>query len=84
MMYDSWRGRIVLFGGGKISFWELADDTWEWDGVRWREACASHTQACGGPAPLAAAAMVFDSTHGTGVLFGGFDDVPTVHQETWL
>ena len=40
--YDKRRDRIVLFGGRrKTSVNSDLDDTWEWDGVRWRQVTAS-------------------------------------------
>ncbi|MES1220504.1 MAG: kelch repeat-containing protein, partial [Bacteroidota bacterium] len=31
------RNRVVLFGGGKDNGKERYNDTWEWDGIEWKE-----------------------------------------------
>jgi hypothetical protein len=37
MAYDSARSRLVLYGGIDRRTERALDDTWEWDGERWRE-----------------------------------------------
>ncbi|MCA8975634.1 MAG: hypothetical protein KDC98_13010 [Planctomycetes bacterium] len=69
MVYDSARGRIVLFGGLDASFSYLAD-TWEYDGVNW----VLRTPAISPPA-RAYHAMAYDSVRGQVVLFGGGSNV---------
>lgn len=65
MVYDSARGRIVLFGGaGSQAF---LGDTWEWNGTQWSLMSTS------GPSPRAFMAMAYDRVIGKTVLFGGLD-----------
>ena len=79
MAYDEARGRVVLFGG-------LADgaqrmnDTWEWDGERWRRT------ATAGPPARNTHAMAYDSARQRIVLFGGLtriDGTLTPLDDTW-
>lgn len=67
MVYDSAREVVVLFGGlnggnsrDSIEF----GDTWEWDGMAWRQVGDT------GPSPRMGHAMVYDSARGVTVLFG--------------
>jgi len=69
-VYDSTRGRTVLFGGtsGTGSF--FYGDTWEWNGTTWTNV----TPVAGpGPVPRAWHSMTFDSARGRTVLFGGYN-----------
>jgi hypothetical protein len=34
MVYDATRDRTILYGGNSAG--KVLDDTWEWDGARWR------------------------------------------------
>src|SRR5437762_13881436 len=63
MVYDARRGKTVLFGG--IGSGDL-DDTWEWDGVRWRQSTDPFR-----PPARDDHAMAFDARRGRTVLFGG-------------
>ncbi|MGE0128996.1 MAG: kelch repeat-containing protein [Blastocatellales bacterium] len=63
MVYDSARGKVVLFGGADAE--RVCGDTWEWDGRRWRQVSS------GGPAPRTFPAMAYDSVRGVTLLFGG-------------
>jgi len=67
MVYDSMRGVTVLFGGlnggNERSSVEFGD-TWEWDGIQWRQVADT------GPEPRMGHAMVYDSAKGVTVLFG--------------
>lgn len=72
MTFDSLRNRTVLFGGeftpvaqDVIGMPFSVGDTWEWDGLTWRQV------ADFGPEPAAAAALVFQGARSA--LFGGFD-----------
>ena len=70
MVYDSRRSQIVLFGGASApppgnlpqTFF---DDTWTWDGDRWRQAAAK------GPRGRYAHGMVFDERAGVVILYSG-------------
>ncbi|MCC6676314.1 MAG: hypothetical protein IT436_04145 [Phycisphaerales bacterium] len=82
MVYDSVRGRVVLFGG-KPSGSQAFNDTWEWDGGGWQQ--ISPTEPI--PAPRAEFAMAYDSVRGAVVVFGG--EIPGVcwtnpiYDDTW-
>ena len=87
MTYDSGRGRAVLFGGGVRvpgKPYQFRDDTWEWDGVAWRQAATQ------GPGARGLASMTYDRTRKQVVLFGGLGapkgpDVPRPYfNDTWL
>ncbi len=69
MAYDSDRGVVVLLGGrgvgGPPSYFELYDDTWEWDGTAWTELDVS------GPPARWFSAMAYDNTRHVIVSTGG-------------
>ncbi|MFO0840023.1 MAG: hypothetical protein U1D55_16065 [Phycisphaerae bacterium] len=66
MVFDSARGKIVLFGGAtNDSGTTCYGDTWEWDGQQWTPIATS------GPAPRLEPAMTYDSVVNRIVLFGG-------------
>ena len=76
MVFDSWRGKVVLFGGYDASK-VYCDDTWEWDGTSWTQhVLATHPSARG------RFAMVFDDVRGKVVLFGGSNGSSRL-QDTW-
>src|SRR5215213_4557437 len=70
MAFDEKHGVTVLFGGmqpdasGQNTFY---DDTWEWDGTDWQEVFPSQR-----PPTRQDAAMFFDPTRGTTVIYGGY------------
>lgn len=62
MVYDSHRGRIVMYGGfGDL----ISTATWEWNGTSWARVFNN------GPPYRYSHAMAFDSSRGKMVLFGG-------------
>lgn len=77
MAYDSWRERVVMFGG--LSPNGLSNETYEWDGASWTLA---HPGGPGAPTPRTDAAMAFDANRGVTVLVGGAD-ASGVTDETW-
>lgn len=74
MVYDSYRGVAVLFGGYGS---EIFGDTWEWDGAQWT------LRACSGPSPREDHSMVYDSIRRITVLFGGYAGGTGENGETW-
>jgi hypothetical protein len=71
LAYDSKRRRVVLFGGvsappGPNQPQTFFNDTWIWDGERWRQQTAE-----GGPRGRYAHGMVFDERAGVVLLYGG-------------
>jgi hypothetical protein len=73
MVFDSARGRSVLFGGSGTT---LFGGTWAWDGTRWSQLPGS------GPSPRAGHAMAYDAARDRVVLFGG-NDGSAVLNDTW-
>jgi hypothetical protein len=73
MAYDAATRTVVLFGGEAAASagGQYLGDTWLWDGHRWSEA---HPPVS--PPPRMAAAMAYDASTGTIVLFGGEGNVP--------
>ncbi|MBI5546736.1 MAG: hypothetical protein HY901_22870, partial [Deltaproteobacteria bacterium] len=67
--YDSARGKLVLFGGLDSGSRSL-DDTWEWDGIEWKQVCGAAVN-CFGPVERYGHSMAYDAHRGAVVLFGG-------------
>jgi hypothetical protein len=65
----------VLFGGNPCGV-SYSSETWEWDGIAWREAAIS------GPSPRAGYSMSYDSIRRETVIFGGWNTV-SFSGETW-
>jgi hypothetical protein len=63
-VYDSGRGRFVLFGGWDGS--QYRNDTWEFDGQTWRQVVTPHA-----PSVRIGFGMAYDSGRGRVLLFGG-------------
>jgi hypothetical protein len=76
--FDIDRGVAVLFGGSATGEW--FGDTWEWDGSTWRQRVGGSTSA---PSPRGAPTLVFDSSRGRTILFGGRDDSLTERPDVW-
>src|SRR5262249_55904375 len=79
MAYDSWRQRVVVFGGGGSSgrdgSWVL-NDVREWDGTTW-------SAGQGGPDPRSSAGLAYDSQRASMVLFGGAGITVGGFGDTW-
>ncbi len=73
LAFDEARGRLVLYGGTRLS------NPWEWDGTRWRP-IAALTDA---PPHQKFFGMVFDAARGRTVIFGGFSAGRDKVDETW-
>lgn len=81
MVFDSARGRIVLFGGSGVN--GTLGDTWEWDGTNWLRRATPTS-----PSPRESTQLAYDSKRKVTVLFGGikFDTgtmTPTATADTW-
>jgi hypothetical protein len=79
MVYDSVRGRLVLFGGAAGGY---DDETWEWDGMSWAKKTPVDPEGDGNPSARFQHGMAFDSNREKVVLFGGYD-VTTFLFDTW-
>jgi hypothetical protein len=78
MAFDSWRNRVVSFGGNDCGCAEgYRGDTWGSDGSSWL--LLSNT----GPSARAIHAMAFDSHRGLTVLFGGSASSGENFADTW-
>ena len=77
MVYDSARGRVVLFGGSDADGTNLSG-TWEWDGGVNTWTRLSNR----GPAGRTTRAITYDRLRDAVVLFGGYDG-DTVLADTW-
>lgn len=79
MIYDSKRGKVVLFGGGDSG--ATYGDTWEWDGTKWTWVADT------GPSPRRLHAMAYNSAQGYVLVFGGvkvaFGGSADQTSETW-
>ncbi len=78
MVYDSQRGRVLLFGGWDFVRFTSRGDTWEWDGTNWTPRWTS-------PSPPARhwSAMAYDARRGRAVLFGGAQQNGPLLSDTW-
>jgi hypothetical protein len=82
MAYDAKRRRVVLFGGSSSPARDATScsclgDTWEWDGMGWKQVMTSPS-----PPALTGARLAYDPLRGELVLFGGIADGTTTAQ-TW-
>lgn len=76
-VFDSARGKTVLFGGANSTTLETFADTWEWDGTSWLQ------RAVTGPSARGAQAMAFDSKRNVTVMFGGSTVDGVMSGDTW-
>jgi len=82
MVYDSRRGRMVLFGGetfpdGGVISQTFLNDTWEWDGTRW------YFRTTNGPSGRFLQSMAYDSFRGMTVMYGGFPYADRIAHWEW-
>ena len=75
LCYDIARDRVVLFGGRDTG---ILGDTWEWDGVAWRQ-----LHPASSPGPRAGHTLVYDAARCLAVLEGGVDAVGNGIGGTW-
>jgi hypothetical protein len=79
MIYDSRRDQLVLFGGTTDGSTITDDRTWLRTGTTWT---AVHPTPS--PPARAAAAMAYDASRGTTLLFGGLGTGSTFRGDTWI
>lgn len=79
MAADSSRERLVFFGGMYCAKPGCAyfDFTYEYTGTTWVQVPTAHV-----PAPRASLGMVYDTTRGVTILFGGVNNV-SIFSDTW-
>jgi hypothetical protein len=86
MVYYPPVGEIVMFGGGYGDPWtELYfNELWTWNGTGWSQIGPDAGSSAPWPPARADAAMVYDSSRGVLVLFGGYrDNGATLLNDTW-
>jgi hypothetical protein len=74
MCYDQARGRMVLYGGLRPTFFgaNYLDDTWEWDGTNWTQITTANTPGSIISNPgLGEHGMAYDPIGAKVVVFGG-------------
>ena len=76
MVYDSQRGKTVLFGGKPDS--DRLDDTWEYDGINWVKIPISYP-----PPARDGHSLVYDDTRHLTVMFGGYNHTNPFMNDTW-
>lgn len=75
---DSQRNRFVLYGGiGRNSGGARSGETWEWDGMRWRNVGGAE------PGPRSHHVMAFDEARGVTVMYGGGGSDRELSDDTW-
>ena len=78
MVYDSFRGVVVMFGGKEdLLGAQVLGDTWQWGGSAWWPV------AFAGPPQRAYHAMAFDSARRTTVMCGGVGQSISQFGDTW-
>jgi cysteine-rich repeat protein len=77
MVFDTARGRLVLFGGADREG-KFRNDTWEFDGTTWTQITTATA-----PSPRLEHAMAFDPTTNRVVLFGGLTGAFSAGADTW-
>ncbi len=79
MVYDPARSRVLLYGGSPVGG-PFLDDTWSWDGGRWRA-----VPSAARPTGRGRAVMVYDEVRDRAVLFGGDTSYSSTirRQDTW-
>lgn len=78
LAYDSSRGVMVLFGGGRTAGSVVFNDTWEWDGGNW----IRRSPATSPPARWAHA-LTYDQRRNRIILFGGLTGTTSAFNDTW-
>ncbi|MEB2311422.1 MAG: hypothetical protein OZ928_06205 [Polyangiaceae bacterium] len=82
LAYDPNRERTVLFGG--MSSGAARNDTWEWDGSQWIQACVTTPCINNKPSPRYGASMAYDGgSGGVLLLFGGTTNGTDRLSDTW-
>ncbi|OGQ85981.1 MAG: hypothetical protein A2289_00415 [Deltaproteobacteria bacterium RIFOXYA12_FULL_58_15] len=82
LVYDSYRGKTVAFGGsdGDSSGW--VNDTWEWDGFGWAKVCPTSICTTAPPARYRGAIAYHPLQHKV-LYFGGKINGSTASNQTW-
>lgn len=80
MAFDSVRNRVVMFGGFGVDELSRRNDTWEWNGTRWRERFPFPYEL---PPAVNYQALVYDSGRNRTVLFGGVLTRTRASDQTW-
>lgn len=76
LAFDAVRGEVLMFGGNAPG--GRTDETWSFDGARWRRLTPTST-----PAARSTFDMVARDAHGDVILFGGVDRGDRPRNDTW-
>jgi hypothetical protein len=76
-VYDTGRGRLVVYGGRELATGNCLYDTWEWDGQTWTRFDVLSPDAC------SHFVMEYAAWLGRVVLFGGGDHEQNLHDGMW-
>jgi hypothetical protein len=80
MVFDTWRERVILYGGHKASIGGVTNELWELDGTTWRPLTVSGLQ----PSPREKPAVAFVPKLRSLLVFGGFAADNVSRADTWL
>lgn len=75
LVFDSLRGRSILFGGHFVD--QFFDDTWAWDGTNWTQIETL------GPNSRHSHGMAYDEARDRVVVYGGFASNIGFADDTW-
>lgn len=79
MVFNAKKNKIVLFGGRSTGVTtSYMNDTWTWNGVRWKKI---NTKVA--PSPRSGHALAYDATRKRVILFGGWDGTKRLN-DTWI
>jgi hypothetical protein len=67
MGYDEFRSRTVVYGGMTFDGSSVFDETWEWDGVLWRQRANTSP-----PGARVAASLAYDESTRRSIVHGGY------------
>lgn len=79
MAFDSATNQLILFGGFD-SLGNSLNDTWNWDGTDWNLLLDGTTNS---PPPRSNASLAYDPATSQLILFGGFDSLGNLLNDTW-
>jgi len=79
LVFDTTRGKCLLFGGWVNAAQPERNDLWEWNGTTWTQLNVEP------PLPPArhGHSFVFDTLRGTAIVFGGYTDAAGFLSDTW-
>jgi hypothetical protein len=79
LVYDTARGKLVMFGGGHDAGSVNYNETWEWSGEDW----TLRTDLPASPSARWAVSMAYDEDCQRVFLFGGLTGLTNQYKDTW-